>query len=104
MFGLTIEKLFVIAVVAAFVIGPQRLPAYASALAGFVRSFRAFLESTRARTEEELGLPLDAARWQAQARRYDPRRIVRDALADTEEPPAGPPPPAVDTGSGRRRE
>ena len=33
-FGLTIEKLLLIGVIAAFVVGPERLPRYAEALAG----------------------------------------------------------------------
>ena len=37
MFGLTIEKLFVVAVLAAIVIGPQRLPDCAAWLGALVR-------------------------------------------------------------------
>jgi sec-independent protein translocase protein TatB len=81
MFGLTFEKLLVIAIVAGLVIGPRRLPVYAAQLAAFVRDLRRFIESTRTRAEDELGLPPD---WRADLRRYDPRRIVRDALDDAD--------------------
>ena len=85
MFGLTFEKLVLVTIIAAFVIGPRRLPVYAGKLAEFVRDLRAFIESSRSRAEADLGVPLRASEWQADLRRYDPRRIVRDALA---EPPA----------------
>ncbi|MGP9724914.1 Sec-independent protein translocase subunit TatA/TatB [Corynebacterium sp. AOP40-9SA-29] len=83
MFGLTIEKIIVIGVVAAIIIGPQRLPLYAEKLATFIRNFRNFTDSTRRRAEEELGVPvaaMDPKTWNTQFRAYDPRRIVRDAL------------------------
>ncbi|MGJ0183868.1 preprotein translocase [Corynebacterium glyciniphilum] len=84
MFGLTIEKLIVIGFLAAVILGPQRLPLYAEKLATFVTNFRRFTESTRARAEQELGVSADAMDptiWNQQLQRYDPRRIVRDALA-----------------------
>ncbi|WP_130840684.1 Sec-independent protein translocase subunit TatA/TatB [Corynebacterium neomassiliense] len=82
MLGLSLEKLIVIGIVAAVVIGPERLPQYASKLAGFVRSFRDFTAATKAKAESDLGVPLDTAEWNRQIRRYDPRVIVRDALKD----------------------
>ena len=39
-FGLTIEKLLMIGVIAAFVVGPERLPRYAEALANFTKRAR----------------------------------------------------------------
>lgn len=85
MLGLTFEKLVVIALIAVVVIGPQRLPGYAERLAAFVRSVRDFAEAAKIRAEGELGVPLDGDQWSAQLRQYDPRRIVRDALAGDEE-------------------
>ncbi|WOF22920.1 twin-arginine translocase TatA/TatE family subunit [Microbacterium betulae] len=79
MFGLTFEKLLVIAAIAAVVIGPQRLPRYAERLGELIRAFRAFLDAARERTAAETGL--SAEDWKAlDPRRYDPRRIVREAL------------------------
>lgn len=92
MFGLTLEKLFVVAVLAAVIIGPSRLPGYAARLAELVRGVRAFVDSTRTRTESELGVAIDPAQWHAGIRQYDPRHIVRQALDE-------PPPTAVDVPS-----
>ncbi|WP_199176651.1 Sec-independent protein translocase TatB [Subtercola sp. Z020] len=95
MFGLTIEKLFVIAVIAAIIIGPQHLPRYASDLAAIVRTLREFVDVAKARVTAELGPHIDAREWEKlDPRQYDPRRIVRDALTDNtaveEQPTATP--------------
>ena len=83
MFGLTFEKLFLVAIVAAVVIGPQRLPLYAARLAETVRSLRDLVESSRTRAEAEMGISLQRKEWAAlDVRQYDPRRIVREALDD----------------------
>jgi sec-independent protein translocase protein TatB len=83
MFGLTVEKLFLVAIVAGVLIGPQRLPLYAHELARLVRSSRSALETARARAETDAGVPLRSSEWDLT--QYDPRRIVREALQD---PPA----------------
>lgn len=87
MFGLSFEKLILVAVIAAFVVGPHRLPIYAGKLANFTRTLRDLLESTRRNAEMELGVPLRTSEWPVDLRQYDPRKIVGDAL---KEPPAGP--------------
>lgn len=79
MFGLTLEKMIIIGLIAAVLIGPQRLPMYAQKLSELIRTFRAFAEASRTRAESELGMPLNTAEWNSQLRQYDPRRIVRDA-------------------------
>lgn len=79
MFGLTLEKMIIIGLIAAVLIGPQRLPMYAQKLSELIRTFRAFAEASRVRAESELGMPLNTAEWNSQLRQYDPRRIVRDA-------------------------
>jgi sec-independent protein translocase protein TatB len=72
----------VLLVVAVIVIGPERLPGYAEQLARLVKRGREFVTSTRTRLDEELGEG-SGVDWQAlDPRRYDPRRIVRDALLD----------------------
>jgi sec-independent protein translocase protein TatB len=79
MFGLTIEKLVVIAVIAAFIIGPERLPLYAGRVAGFVRGLRDLADSAKLRVKEELGDEYDTVEWtKLDPRQYDPRRIVRE--------------------------
>lgn len=77
MFGLTFEKLFLVAIVAGLVIGPQRLPLYTHRFAELIRSIRKFIDTSKAQTGLEA----------VDVRRYDPRRIVREALT---EPTAAP--------------
>lgn len=81
MFDINGGELIVLFVVAALVIGPQRLPAYAEQLAHLVRRGRDWVSQARTRLDEEAGdLGVD---WEAlDPRKYDPRRIVRDALVD----------------------
>jgi sec-independent protein translocase protein TatB len=83
MFGLTFDKLVIIAVIAVFVVGPERLPLYAGRFAELVRTLRDFADSAKARLKEELGPEMDDVDWKKMdPRQYDPRRIVREALAD----------------------
>lgn len=94
MFGLTFEKLIIIGVVAAFVIGPERLPHYASVLAKFVRQLRDFTNGAKTRMKEEMGPDFDEVEWKKlDPRQYDPRRIIRDALL--EDPAESPSPSPV---------
>lgn len=79
MLGLTLDKVLLVAILAGVLIGPTRLPAYTRQFAGMVRSFRDFLEVTRARAEEDLHLTREE--WEAlDPRRYDPRHVVREAF------------------------
>lgn len=81
MFGLTFEKLLIIAIIAGVVLGPHNLPIYAQKLAEIVRVLRDFIDTTRTTAEKEMGIPLQRADWQAlNLRQYDPRQIVREAL------------------------
>ncbi len=83
MLGLTFDKLIVIAVIAAVLIGPKRLPAYASQLAALVKRFREFANTAQDRVKAELGDEADLLDWKAlDPRQYDPRRIIREALTD----------------------
>lgn len=83
MLGLTLEKIIVIGIIAAVLIGPQRLPRYAQKLGQFIQTFRAFAEASRTRAESELGMPLNTSEWGSQIQQYDPRRIVREAWNGT---------------------
>lgn len=83
MLGLTFDKLMVIAVIAAVLIGPKRLPAYASKLAALVKRFREFANTAQDRVKAELGDDADLLDWRTlDPRQYDPRRIIREALTD----------------------
>lgn len=82
-FGLTIEKLLVIGVIAALLIGPERLPRYAETLAQFTKRAREFIRGARDRVKDEMGEDFDDVDWRTlDPRQYDPRRIIREALLD----------------------
>ena len=87
MLGLSFEKLLVVALIAVFIIGPDRLPLYAGRLAALAQSLRGRSEEAKARVAQELGDDFDLAEWkQLDPRQYDPRRIIREALADADPP------------------
>lgn len=82
-FGLTIEKLLVIGLIAALIIGPDRLPRYAESLAQFTVRARDYLRTAKSRVTQELGEDFEDVDWRTlDPRRYDPRRIIREALLD----------------------
>jgi len=90
-FGLTFEKVLVIGVIAALLIGPERLPRYAEMLAQFVKRARDFAQGARTRVREEMGPEFDDVDWRKlDPRQYDPRRIIREALLEDEPPAASP--------------
>lgn len=85
-FGLTIEKLFLIGLVALLVVGPDRLPGYAAQLARLVKKLRDMARGAETRLKDEFGSDVDLQELKKlDPRQYDPRRIIRDALI---EPPA----------------
>ncbi|MCI9858159.1 Sec-independent protein translocase TatB [Microbacterium proteolyticum] len=82
-FGLTIEKLMLIGVIAAVLIGPERLPRYAEALAKFTKRAKETMQGARSRMRDEMGPEFDDVDWKKlDPRQYDPRRIIREALLD----------------------
>jgi sec-independent protein translocase protein TatB len=90
-FGLTFEKLLIIGIIAVFVLGPERLPYYASQLARLVKSVRNMANGAKDRMREEMGPDFDEIDWKKlDPRQYDPRRIIRDALTEDDLPPAKP--------------
>ncbi len=83
------NELLVLLVLAAFLIGPERLPEYAEQVARLVRGARRYISGARTRIRSELGPDFDDVDWtQFDPRRYDPRRIVRDALLEDDKPAA----------------
>ncbi|WP_254678100.1 Sec-independent protein translocase TatB [Agrococcus sp. SGAir0287] len=81
--GLTLDKLIVIGIIAAIILGPERLPSAAERLAGLVRSVRDLANGAKDRMREEMGPEFDEVDWRKlDPRQYDPRRIVREALQD----------------------
>jgi sec-independent protein translocase protein TatB len=82
-FGLTIEKLLLIGLVAALILGPERLPRYAESLAGLTKRAREWVSTARTRVRDEMGEDFDDVDWRTlDPRQYDPRRIIREALLD----------------------
>lgn len=81
MFGINGGELIILLVVIALVVGPERLPGYAEQLGKWARELRHYVQDARRRVDDELGdVGVD---WEAlDPRRYDPRRIVREALLD----------------------
>jgi sec-independent protein translocase protein TatB len=81
-FGISGEKLLILGLIAIFVLGPERLPHYAKQLARLVKSLKRMAEGAKGQLANELGEDLD---WkQLDPRQYDPRRIIREALAENE--------------------
>ncbi len=81
-------EFIVLAVLAVFVLGPERLPDYAAKLARLVRRARQMADGARSQLREQLGDEFDEVDWQAyDPRQYDPRRIVREALASPDPDP-----------------
>jgi sec-independent protein translocase protein TatB len=88
-FGLTFDKLIIIAVIAVFLVGPDRLPSYAAQLARIVKSLRSMADGAKDRMREEMGPEFDEVDWKKlDPRQYDPRRIIREALLDDPAPSA----------------
>ena len=85
-FGLTIEKLLVIGIIALFLIGPDRLPAYSAQFGRLVRQLRDMASGAKDRMRDELGPDFDDMEWKKlDPRQYDPRRIIREALQESPE-------------------
>lgn len=86
MFGLTFEKLLIIGIIAAFLLGPDRLPHYASLLAKFVKNMRTMANDAKDRMRDEMGEDFNDVDWKKlDPRQYDPRRIIREALLDDDD-------------------
>lgn len=87
MFGISGSELVVLLVVAAVVLGPERLPQYAQQLARVVRELRRMAQGASEQVRAELGPEFDEVDWRKlDPRQYDPRRIVREALSETLDP------------------
>jgi sec-independent protein translocase protein TatB len=105
MLGLSFDKLLIIGVVAVFLLGPERLPYYASQLAKLVRGAKAMAEGAKARMREEMGPDFDEVDWKKlDPRQYDPRRIIREALIDDAPAAVSVPTPPVGESAYARRQ
>lgn len=76
-------EFILLAFIAVVVLGPERLPEYAAKLAKGIRQLREFANQARSQLKDEMGPEFDDVNWRAyDPRQYDPRKIVREALAD----------------------
>lgn len=87
--GINGEELILLLIIAVIVIGPERLPAYAEQLGNLARNLKKMATGATERVKEELGEEAeDLDLSQFDPRQYDPRRIVREALAEDVLPPS----------------
>ncbi len=83
MFGVNGWEFILLAVIAVFVLGPDRLPDYAAKLARGIRKARVMAEGAKDQLRDQLGPEYEDINWrQYDPRQYDPRRIVREALLE----------------------
>ncbi|WP_166985012.1 twin-arginine translocase TatA/TatE family subunit [Canibacter zhoujuaniae] len=81
--GLSFDKIIVILVIAVVIIGPERLPEITARFTEFVKNLRRMTMTAKERMQEEMGEEFNSVDWkQLDPRQYDPRRIIRDALAE----------------------
>ena len=87
MFGLSSEKIFILLVLAVFILGPERLPQYAKQFAQFIKKMRQLANSAQSQMKDELGEGFEDLDWKKlDPRQYDPRRIIREALLEDDSP------------------
>ncbi len=83
MFGVNGWEIVLLALIAVFVLGPDRLPDYAAKLARGIRKLRVMAEGAKGQLKDQLGPEYGDINWrQYDPRQYDPRRIVREALLE----------------------
>lgn len=79
-------EILLLLILAIVILGPSKLPEYAAGLARIVRNLRDMAEGAKSSIKEEMGPAFDDVQWdQLDPRQYDPRRIVREALATPSE-------------------
>jgi len=82
-FGVNGWEVVLLALIAVFVLGPDRLPEYAAKLAHGIRRLRVMAEGAKDQLKDQLGPEYEDINWrQYDPRQYDPRRIVKEALLD----------------------
>lgn len=83
MFGVNGWEVILLALIAVFVLGPDKLPDYAAKLARGIRKLRVMAEGAKGQLKDQLGPEYEDINWrQYDPRQYDPRRIVREALVE----------------------
>ncbi|GAA1357805.1 twin-arginine translocase TatA/TatE family subunit [Arthrobacter rhombi] len=98
MFGINGGEFLILAVLAVFVLGPDKLPVYAQQLARLVKEVRRMATGAKEQLREEVGDEIADLDWRKlDPRQYDPRKIIKEALLDDDddEAPTATPSPAV---------
>ncbi|NNG39167.1 preprotein translocase subunit TatA [Flexivirga sp. ID2601S] len=89
MLGISGWEFLILAVLAAALIGPDRLPEYVAKLRTYIRQMRDMADGAKTQLKDQMGPEFQDINWRAyDPRQYDPRKIVRDALFDPEPDPA----------------
>ena len=89
MFGISGLEAILIILIAFFVIGPERIPAYAEQLRELVRTGKRYADGAKTDLQDALGPEFADVDWKKlDPRQYDPRTIVRQALLEDEPAPA----------------
>ena len=91
MLGINGGEFIILVLIVLFVIGPERMPEYAQSLKDLVKSLRRNAMDAKEGIRETLGPELSEINWRAyDPRQYDPRRIVREALLEEDDPQHAP--------------
>lgn len=81
--GINGSEFLILAILAVVILGPEKLPEYASKLAKLVKELRRMATGAKEQIREEVGDEIADMDWKKlDPRQYDPRRIVREALLD----------------------
>lgn len=76
-------EFIVLALLAALLLGPDRLPELARQAARLIRRGKDYATGASAQMKDEMGVDLDGVDWKRyDPRQYHPRRIVQNALSD----------------------
>lgn len=87
MFGINGPEAIIIALIAFFVIGPERIPAYAEQLREYVKAAKRYADGAKTDLQDTLGPEFTEVDWKKlDPRQYDPRTIVRQALLEDDDP------------------
>ena len=70
MFGINGWEIVLLALIAVFVLGPERLPEYAQKLAQLIKKARVMAEGAKGQLKDQLGPEYQDINW----RQYDPRQ------------------------------
>lgn len=90
MFGINGTEMIILIILVLIVVGPSRMPEYAKKLGEFVKTVRRKALDARRAIREDFGDDFDVDWQKLDPRQYDPRRIVREALAEEDGAQASP--------------